>query len=39
MEIVGIVAIVIAAILLIAALFAIVSSLPDIARYLRIRRY
>ena len=39
MEIVGIVAIVIAAILIIGALFAILSSLPDIARYLRIRKY
>ncbi len=39
MEIVGIVALVIGIVLLLAALFAIVSSLPDIARYLRIRKY
>jgi uncharacterized membrane-anchored protein len=39
MEIVGIVAIVIAAILVIAVLFAVLGSLPDIARYLRIRKY
>ncbi len=39
MEIVGIVALVIGAIILLGALFAILGSLPDIARYLRIRKY